>query len=239
MKMLFCNIFGVVCVLFVTTTLHAATFTYTYDALNRLTNSAYSDGAAEKYLYDPAGNRLSRITLAAASQLDVTPPSVPTNLVANNFTPSQLSIAWNHSYDIGGSGLAGYQIFVNSTFVATTASTNFLLTGLMPNTQYCLTIAAYDHSANVSVQSTQLCLATPVFQPPLLTSPGFLPNGYFQFGITGGTTGPYEVFVSTNLSVWQLWTNLILPIPGNTIDDPAASGFNTRFYQFRWSTNAP
>jgi YD repeat-containing protein len=47
--------------------LRAATFTYSYDSLNRITNAAYSDGSSESYSYDPAGNRLSRITRATTT----------------------------------------------------------------------------------------------------------------------------------------------------------------------------
>lgn len=223
-------------ILLITVRLQAATFTYSYDPLNRLTNAAYSDGSRESYSLDPAGNRLSRVTLAAISPSDVTPPSIPTNLVWTAFTPSQLRIAWNRSFDTGGSGLAGYQVYVNGTSVATTTDTNFSLSALFPNSQYCLSVVAYDHSGNASAQSTELCRTTPIFQPPLLSGLGFV-SGQFQAGIAGGTVGPYDIFVSTNLTDWQFWTNLVLPVPGNMFVDPAAGMFDQHFYQLRWSTN--
>lgn len=147
-------------------------FTYSYDPLNRVTNAAYSDGSSESYSYDNAGNRQTRTTGAATVKLDNTSPSVPTNLVQASFIPSQLVISWNRAFDTGGSGLAGYQIFLNGTNIAATAGTNFLLTGLQPNSQYCLAVVAYDHSGNISAASLPICVTTgTVFdtQPPLLT----------------------------------------------------------------------
>jgi YD repeat-containing protein len=39
---------------------HSVTISYQYDRLNRLTSVTYGDGTRIAYLYDPAGNRLSR-----------------------------------------------------------------------------------------------------------------------------------------------------------------------------------
>lgn len=216
--------------------LNAATFTYSYDSLNRITNTAYSDGSREGYSYDPAGNRLSRITLAATSLLDTTPPSIPTNLATNLFTPSQLSITWNRAFDTGGSGLAGYQVFINGSFVGTTTGTNFTLSGLSPNSQYCLTVAAFDHDNNISTQSLSLCLTTPVFQPPTLN--GFLAAGQFHIGASGGTSGPYDVFGSSDLLNWSWETNIWLPL-SNGYFVPPTNVLSPYFYRLSWRTNTP
>jgi YD repeat-containing protein len=172
MKMPLRQILFTIFAILVATALHAATFIYSYDSLNRLTNAAYSDGSRESYSYDPAGNRLSRNTSTATVKLDVASPSVPANLTTNSFTPSQLSITWNRAFDTGGSGLAGYQIYVNGSLVATTTGTNISLSGLSPNSQYCLTVAAFDHDGNISAASLPLCITTSGgadTEPPLLT----------------------------------------------------------------------
>jgi hypothetical protein len=218
------------------TSLRATTVTYSYDSLNRITNAAYSDGSSESYSYDSAGNRSLRVTFAATSLLDVTSPSVPTNLVTRNFTPSQLSIAWNPAFDTGGSGLAGYRIYVNGSWVATTAGTNFSLSGLSLNSQYCLTVAAFDHDANISAQSLSICTNTPVFQPPFLIS--IFANGQFQIGASGGTSGPYDVLGSSNLLNWRWETNIWLPLSKGYFV-PQANGLNPYFYRIGWRTNTP
>jgi YD repeat-containing protein len=216
----------------------SATFTYTYDPLNRLTNAAYSDGSSESYSYDPAGNRPSQVTLAATNLLDVTPPSVPTNLVSTTFTPSQLSIAWTRAFDTGGSGLAGYYIYVNGSWVATTTGTNFSLSGLSPGSQYCITVAAFDHDGNISSQSASSCFSTAAFQPPYLIPFGFA-NGRFQMGVTGGTAGPYDVWGSSNLSDWQKKTAVWLPLTNSPFTDPDSNVVSPYFYRLGWSTNTP
>jgi len=227
---------SIILMLLVGTASKAATFTYSYDSLNRLTNAAYSDGSLESYSYDNAGNRHQRVTLAATSLLDVTAPSVPTNLVSTAFIPSQLSISWNRAFDTGGSGLAGYQVFVNGLFIGTTTDTNFTLSGLFPNTQYCLTIAAFDHDNNVSAQSLAICTNTPVFQAPVLSS--ILANGQIQIGASSGTSGPYDVFGSSNLLNWQWETNIWLPL-SNGYFAPQANGLSPYFYYIGWRTSTP
>src|SRR4029077_13813935 len=76
------------------------------------------------------------------------------------------------SFDTGGSGLAGYQIFTNGSLITTTTATNVLLTSLLPKTKCCLSVTAYYHSGNVSSDSLPLCITTPGgtdTAPPLLT----------------------------------------------------------------------
>jgi YD repeat-containing protein len=216
----------------------ATAFTYSYDSLNRLTNAVSSDGSTESYSYDNAGNRLSRSTSAATVQVDTTPPSVPANLVTNNFTPSRLSFDWDRSSDTGGSGLAGYQIYVNGQLVTTTTTTNFVLSGLMPNTQYCLSVAAFDRDNNISVQSASLCVTTPVFEPPYLVPSGFA-NGQFRIAATSGTAGPYDVFGSSNLLDWQWKATVWLPLTNIYFTDPDSNVISPYFYRFGWSTNTP
>lgn len=212
-------------------------FTYTYDSLNRLTNIIYSDGSHESYSYDSSGNRLTRTTLAASTRLDATPPSIPTNLVLATSSPNQLSFVWDRAVDAGGSGMAGYQIYVNGLLVATTTSTNYLLTGLAPNSSYCISIAAVDHYNNVSTQSVSFCTNTAAVLIPLLFPLRFLGEN-FQIGFSGGTPGIYDILVSTQLPQWNVYTNLTLPTSSNIFIDPA-TGFSQRFYQLRWSTNTP
>jgi YD repeat-containing protein len=218
--------------------IRAASFTYSYDSLNRLTNTVYSDGSRESYSYNPAGNRLSQVTLAATNRLDITPPSVPSNLVSTAFSPSQWGVSWNRAFDTGGSGLAGYLIYVNGSLFATTTSTNYTLSGLMPGSSYCLAVAAFDHYNNVSFESLSFCTNTAAFQQPYLIPFSFT-NGQFQIGVTGGTVGPYNVFGSSNLIDWQQIATLSLPLSNGYFTNPNSNVLGSYFYRISWSTNTP
>lgn len=229
--------------------LNAATFTYSYDSLNRLTNAAYSDGSSERYSYDNAGNRLSRSTSAETTNFDLMPPTVPDGLFLDASSPSQMSISWQPSHDFGyhllnpdtyidGSGLAGYQIYLNGSLLTTTTIANFTLTGLSPNTSYCLAIAAFDHEDNVSDQSLPICYTTPAFQPPYLVPSGFQ-SGHFQIAAVGGTPGPYDVWGSSNLFDWQRKSTVWLPFTNAYFTDPDSNVISPYFYRFAWSTNTP
>jgi len=140
--------------------LQAATLIYSYDSFDRLTNAAYSDGSHESYSYDPAGNRLLRIRRTAPPPPDTTPPSIPTNLVKLAATPHELNIAWNRSYDVGGSGFAEYSVYTNGVLAGNTTGTNFTLSNLIPDNEYCFSVLASDHASNTSSQSMSLCIVT-------------------------------------------------------------------------------
>lgn len=237
-KLLFYFIIIWTCSFYLAAFINAATFTYSYDSVNRLTNATYSDGSREFYSYDPSGNRLERVTLAATSSADVTPPSIPTNLVSTAFSPSQLNITWDRAFDTGGSGLAGYQIYINGSLAGTSSNTNFAYFGLSPNSQYCLTVAAFDHDNNVSAQSSSLCLTTPVFQQPYLISLG-VTSGHLLIGVAGGTTGPYNIWGSSNLLDWRWETNVWLPLANDRFLPINFKTDSHYFYRLGWSTNTP
>jgi len=233
------KIAGWICSLVAANSLCAEGVFYNYDSLNRLTNVLYSDGSGESYSYDSSGNRLRRTTGAATTNLDTTSPSAPTNLVQVTFVPSQLSIVWNRAFDTGGSGLAGYQVYVNGSPFAVTTSTNFVLSGLTPNMQYCLSVVAFDGANNLSDQSASICVTTPVFEPPYLIPLGFT-SGQFHIGATGGTEGPYDVDGSSDLLNWEKKATVWLPFTnGYFIDSNSNVKSPYFYYRFRWSTNTP
>jgi YD repeat-containing protein len=228
---------SIVVVCFISFLAQTASFTYSYDSLNRLTNATYSDGGKESYSYDLAGNRISELTEAATVKVDITTPSTPTNLVQAAFVPSELTVSWNRAFDTGGSGLAGYEVFANGILVATTTKTNFSLTGLSLNTQYCVAVAAMDHAGNLSQESSLLCLTTPVFEAPYLNPYG-ISKGQLQIGVTGGTPGPYDVWGSSNLLNWQKIGAVKLPLTNSYFTAPDSIFVSPHFYRFGWSTNS-
>ncbi len=149
--------------------LHAATgtHTYDYDPLNLLTNASYSDGSREAYAYDSAGNRRTRVTHSPTVHSDTVPPSCPSNLAAQVIAPTQYHLAWSRSFDTGGSGFAGYSLFVNGIIYTNTTATNQLVSDLSPGSNYTFTVAAYDRATNTSLFSSPVTVT--VSSPPSVT----------------------------------------------------------------------
>jgi len=76
-------------ILFTAGIVHAATITYTYDSLNRLTKVDYGNGDTIEYTYDAAGNRLT--LKASGREIDTTPPD--TSLSSQPSTPTSSTTA--------------------------------------------------------------------------------------------------------------------------------------------------
>ncbi len=140
-----------------------------YNLLGTTTNTQFADTSAipgTQYTYtvaayDAAGNTSSQslpATAATSSQADTTAPSVPTNLQSTNVTSTSVTLSWTASTD--NLAVAGYRIFRNGAQVGTTAGTTYTDIGLSPSTSYTYTVAAYDVSGNVSIQSSQLIATT-------------------------------------------------------------------------------
>lgn len=89
---------------------------------------------------------------------DVTPPSIPANLVVTGRSATGIDISWDASTD--DVGVAGYTVYRNGTQIATPTATSFSDSGLTPNTGYTYTVSAYDAASNASSQSGPLSTST-------------------------------------------------------------------------------
>ncbi len=114
-------------------------------------------------------------TFGTAIVLDTTAPSVP-SLSASSISPTQINLSWSASTD--ASGIAGYNVFRNGTFLIQSVGTqtSYSNTGLTPNTTYSYSVSAIDASSNNN-QSTQSPQVSATTQPlpnnaPILTTIG-------------------------------------------------------------------
>jgi chitinase len=110
-------------------------------------------------------NRKASTTSAATAITVGTPdtiaPSIPSGLAATARTSSSIALAWNVSADnIGGSGIAGYDVYRNGALVASTANAGYTDTALQPATGYSYAVRARDKAGNASAQSAALVVAT-------------------------------------------------------------------------------
>jgi len=108
----------------------------------------------------PYSNVASATTLPAP---DTTAPSVPTGLTAMPASCSQIDLSWNPSTDGGGSGLLGYRVYRDNTFLKQVLAplTSTSDTGLAPSTAHGYTVSAIDNAGMESARSSGATAATP------------------------------------------------------------------------------
>lgn len=118
--------------------------------------------------------------LRAERPADVTAPTVPANLRYLARTDSSITLAWDASTDPQGSpgeavsGVATYTLYRNGTPLITQGGTNYVDSGLLPNTLYNYQVLATDNAGNSSTLSGVVSISTtgepqpppPVWDPP-------------------------------------------------------------------------
>jgi regulation of enolase protein 1 (concanavalin A-like superfamily) len=92
---------------------------------------------------------------------DITPPTVPQDLMVIASGASSVNLSWSASTD-SGSGIAGYRLYRDGVAMADVVGTSYLDTELTPNTNYTYTVSAFDASvpANESNQSAPVSVTT-------------------------------------------------------------------------------
>ena len=102
--------------------------------------------------YDAARNFSNQSTPTTITVIvDNAPPSVPTNLSAQQVSASSVNLSWATSTD--SVGIAWYQIYRDGTQIATTSNTSYSDTGLSVTIRYMYSVAAVDVAGNVSGES--------------------------------------------------------------------------------------
>ncbi|MEJ1237417.1 LamG-like jellyroll fold domain-containing protein [Chryseolinea sp. T2] len=100
---------------------------------------------------------------------DVTPPTVPGNLMVTGKSVSTISLSWTPSTDnVGLDVTHGYKLFNNGNIIANVNEYNsFVLTGLAPSTSYNLTLKAVDGAGNLSAASNLVTATTDATGVPI------------------------------------------------------------------------
>jgi chitinase len=115
---------------------------------------------------------------------DTTPPSIPAGLASSSQTATSITLGWSASSDnVGGSGVAGYDVYRDGVLVGAPTATSFTNTGLTAASNYSYRVSARDNAGNASVQSAAISVRTRDVDPP---PTGKRVLGYFtQWGIYG------------------------------------------------------
>jgi chitinase len=123
------------------------------------------------------------VTVRVDAVSDLSAPTVPAGLAGTAQGQTTLSLQWTASVDnIGGSGVAGYDVFRDGVLVGSPTSPAFSDSALAPSTGYSYTVRSRDGAGNASAQSAALLLAT----ADATTATPRRVVGYFtQWGIYG------------------------------------------------------
>lgn len=89
---------------------------------------------------------------------DSQPPSTPTNLASPAHSDSTVDLTWTASSD--DVGVTEYEVYKDSVLEGTTASTNYTVSGLTPETAYSFTVKAKDAAGNASSESQSISVTT-------------------------------------------------------------------------------
>jgi chitinase len=92
---------------------------------------------------------------------DTTAPSVPANLASPSKTSTSITLSWSASTDnVGGSGVAGYDVYRGTSLVGSPTATSYTDSGLTPATSYTYRVRARDVATNASAQSAAITVST-------------------------------------------------------------------------------
>jgi chitodextrinase len=112
----------------------------------------------------------SGTTACHGATSDTTPPTAPANLTGTAVSPGQVDLSWGASTD--DVGVAGYKVYRNGTFLASTTGTSYSDTAVQAATTYTYTVYAYDAAGNISQPSNTTTVTTTADTQPPTTPTG-------------------------------------------------------------------
>lgn len=119
---------------------------YQHSALDPYSSHSYAVSAVDK-----VGNESAQSPVASARTMDLTPPTVPSGLVATPFAETQINLAWSASSD-PYSGVSGYKVYRDGAYIATTPTNSYQDKGVTAYSLHSYTASALDGPGNESAQ---------------------------------------------------------------------------------------
>ena len=144
---------------------------------------------------DAAGNASDPsqgVVVTTPAPADTTAPSVPAGLVATVVSPTRIDLDWNASTD--DVGVVGYDVWRDTTLLASTAATAWVDDTAAPDTTSTYTVVARDAAGNASDPSQGVVVTTPAPEPWMLVD-GFESGslGAAWFDVRGVTVQTQQV----------------------------------------------
>jgi len=142
---------------------------YTVTDLEAATEYAVSVSA-----YDASGNESAQsaaLTVTTPTEPDTQPPSTPTGLRILDAWYNSLVVAWEWTTD--NVAVEGYNIYLNGSKLASTDNNMYPIVELEPDTEYSVSVSAYDAASNESSLAAPVVARTTVRD----TIPPSVPNG--------------------------------------------------------------
>ena len=172
--------------------------------------------APENTFYEPdKGNNVILGNLVQVGDPDTVPPTVPQNLAGTPLDYHRIYLAWQASTDIGGTGVAGYRIYRDNIEIVSPAATTYTDAGVIANTTYAYSVAAFDQAGNLSGRSATVLVTTGPL-PPMTNLPpaiaGSPPGGvaagemYDFIPSASDPNGDVLRFFITNKPAWAGFT---------------------------------
>ena len=104
------------------------------------------------------GQTAADVGLGNSNPEDTQAPTAPSNVTASVITDKGFTLNWAASTD--NVGVTGYNIYINGTLYATSATNTATITDLASATQYTVTIRAKDAANNLSSESSPIQVTT-------------------------------------------------------------------------------
>ncbi|MBU8891881.1 MAG: endonuclease [Bacteroidales bacterium] len=115
-------------------------------------------GVRDTYSSEQSIEYVTCITEIGGNTEDTEAPTAPGSLVSSGVTETSVNLSWTSSTD--NVGVTGYDIYRNGSYLASSSSTTYSVTGLTASTAYAFYVKAKDGAGNISGASNTLNATT-------------------------------------------------------------------------------
>ena len=178
---------------------------------------------------DAAGNEstTSNSVNVTTPNIDTTPPSAPSVLVASNTTVTSTDLNWNVSTD--DVAVTGYNIYQDGSVITTSSGVSTTINGLIGGTTYSFYVTAFDAAGNESNASNSVNVTTNTTSSEVVIHEGYFESGWdgwqdggsdcARYSGSNSAEGDFSIRIRDNSNTSSAMTSPSFDISGySTID---------------------